>query len=126
MGAIMADASNTAVCPSGQREQTVNLPAQPTLVRTQQPPPQMCSLPGHFGRAVCVSTAPRGSGFADAGPVELREPFAHESDPRLDQVDHGLGDLSLDDGLRLVGGVTGLVTAGGLLVSERAPPLVLQ
>ena len=28
-----------AGCPSGQREQTVNLPAQPTLVRTQHLPP---------------------------------------------------------------------------------------
>jgi hypothetical protein len=34
-----------AVCPSGQREQTVNLPAQPTLVRTQQPPPPRTDLP---------------------------------------------------------------------------------
>ncbi len=32
MAAIMA------VCPSGQREQTVNLPAQPTQVRTLAPP----------------------------------------------------------------------------------------
>ena len=27
-------------CPSGQREQTVNLPAMPTLVQIQLPPPQ--------------------------------------------------------------------------------------
>ena len=35
----VSPASGTlAVCPSGQREQTVNLPAQPTMVRTHQPP----------------------------------------------------------------------------------------
>ena len=36
--------------PSGQREQTVNLPAQPTEVRTLPPPPYSLSLIGRLRR----------------------------------------------------------------------------
>ncbi len=49
-----------AGCPSGQREQTVNLPAQPTLVRTQHLPPNAqseCGLGVRVGSSPCQSSA---------------------------------------------------------------------
>src|SRR5207253_1749038 len=37
----VTDGRLTAGCPSGQRERSVKPPAQPTLVRTQHPPPRL-------------------------------------------------------------------------------------
>src|SRR3954449_6293135 len=52
-----------AGCPSGQRERSVKPPAQPTLVRTQHPPPAMQPPESggfvHFrGRTQTDTTAP--------------------------------------------------------------------
>ncbi len=57
----------TAGCPSGQREQTVNLPAQPTLVRTQHPPRATEAPPHHVGAPRCLCRRVRAGAGARAG-----------------------------------------------------------
>src|SRR3954462_6417393 len=61
---LLSSPAHQAGCPSGQREQTVNLPAQPTKVRTLHPPPPACTAP----------TALRGQGLSastDDGTAEI-------------------------------------------------------
>src|SRR3954465_9095451 len=42
---LLSSPAHQAGCPSGQREQTVNLSAQPTKVRTLHPPPPARTAP---------------------------------------------------------------------------------
>lgn len=72
-------AATPAVCPSGQREQTVNLPAQPSQVRILAPPHLRRPPPN------CGNAARRGSFRLGSGPalISVRPPG----------VPRGRGDL---------------------------------
>lgn len=63
-----------AVCPSGQREQTVNLPAQPTQVRTLAPPREWNPRSSAEAQWAGVSSYTRAPGpaYAAAGSVTVR------------------------------------------------------
>src|SRR5580765_6349318 len=73
-----------AGCPSGQREQTVNLPALPTLVRTQHPPrpdsPQLLGAVavsrGEPGRERCWPAADALGAWATGAASARRVPSA--------------------------------------------------
>src|SRR5262245_37350021 len=56
-------------CPSGQREQTVNLPAMPSKVRILPPPPILLSGSGLSGNSSVVERQPSKLRVAGSNPV---------------------------------------------------------
>ena len=57
--------------PSGQREQTVNLPAEPTEVRILPPPPEICEMKKGGSSSVARASAfqAEGRGFESRFPL---------------------------------------------------------
>src|SRR4030067_1557784 len=75
--------------PSGQREQTVNLPAKPTEVRTLPPPPVYCSWTSGSRKTSKASSLISGSSAVARASAFQAEGRGFESRFPLQFVRHG-------------------------------------